>query len=182
MAVRGVNQVDAGIAAVFVAAAVVQAVAVDHDVPGLAAFEVTGALWLSTLALRRQRPLVPICVIAALGVLGSVVTRLVWPDAPDAGGVWILALMLAAYSLGAHASGRVIVLGVLLPMLVVVSTDTTTRDGWARVSGILFVTVFVGLLPTAVGRLVQVRGRRLEVLRAQRARILQEQRAQQRDY
>ena len=177
--VRSVTRVDAGVAAFFVLAAVAEAVALRRSTPGLLAFDAVGALGLVCLAVRRSHPLVPICVIAAGGVVGTTVTTLVWPDASDSGGVWILAMLLASYSLGAHGGGRVVLLGVLLPLMVVTSSDMTTRSGWDRVSGMVFVTLFVGLLPTVVGRLVRIRRERLAALRHQHQRIVQAQRAQQ---
>jgi signal transduction histidine kinase len=168
---RAINA-DLALAGGFVLAAVVESSVRFRGTPGLLAFNVAGALWLFSLALRRSRPVVPICVITAAGVFGTVVVGLVWPGSPDGAGVWIFALMLAAYSLGAHGSGRSVVLGALLPLVVVMSADVTTRTGWARVSGIAFVTLFVGVLPTAIGRMVRIRGDRLRVLHDQHDRIL----------
>jgi signal transduction histidine kinase len=171
--VRGVNRLDAVVALGFVLAAVADATVRHRATPGLLAFDAAGALWLASLAVRRTRPLVPISLITAAGVVGAVVSGLVWPKAPDDAGVWILALMLASYSLGAHGAGRPVVLGLLLPLTVAVTADATTRIGWDRINGIMFVTVFVGVLPTAVGRVVRVRHERLRTLRDQRTRIEQ---------
>lgn len=176
---QGVARADAVVAVVFVLAAVTEAVVSDRATPGLLAFNATGALWLGSLAWRRRRPLVPLCVIAGAGCLGTTVTALLWPEAGDGAGVWIFALMLACYSMGSNATGRVVLLGVLLPLVVAVDADLTTRTGWDQVSGILFVTTFAGLLPTAVGRLVRVRNERLQLLRDQHERIVGAQRAQQ---
>jgi signal transduction histidine kinase len=177
--VRGVSRADVVVASCFVLAAVAEAVARDRTAPGLLIFEVTGALWLGCLAVRRTRPIVSITVLAMGGVLGSTTTQLFWPDATDNGGVWILALMLAAYSLGAHGSGPVVALGVLLPAVVVFSADLTSRSGWDRVNGMVFVTVFIGLLPTAVGRVVHMCRDRFEMLRVQHEQIMCAQRARQ---
>jgi signal transduction histidine kinase len=133
--------------------------------------DVVGALGLLSLAVRRHRPVLTLGVLAGLGVLGTALTPVLWPGAADNGGVWILALMLASYSVGAHASGRAAGLGLALPLLVVLTADLGSRTGWDRVSGIVFVTVFVGGLPTGVGRLVRVRHRALTTLRRQRAEI-----------
>ncbi|TXL61315.1 sensor histidine kinase [Aeromicrobium terrae] len=168
---RAINA-DLVLAAGFVLAAVIESVVRFHATPGLLAFNVAGASWLFSLALRRRRPVVPICVITVAGVFGTVVVGLVWPGSPDGAGVWIFALMLAAYSLGAHGSGRSVILGALLPLVVVMFADVTTRTGWARVSGILFVTLFVGVLPTVIGRMVRIRADRLRILHDQRERIL----------
>jgi signal transduction histidine kinase len=171
--------VDAAVAACFVVAALVEAIVRHHAIPGLLAFEAGGSLGLVSLAVRRTRPLLPILVISVVGVFGTVATEVVWPDVPDDGGVWILAMLLASYSVGAHAAGRSVVVGVLAPLVVVSSADIGTRSGWERVSGMVFVTVFIGLLPTVVGRLVRVRRTRLAALREQHDRIVRAQAAQQ---
>jgi signal transduction histidine kinase len=175
---RAINA-DLLVAAGFVLATVMESTLRFRDTPGLLAFNVAGASWLFSLAVRRTHPLVPIIVITAAGVLGTVVTGKFWPDAPDGAGVWIFALMLAAYSLGAHGRGRSVVLGGVLPLVVVVVADVTTRTGWARVSGILFVTLFVGVLPTVIGRMVRIRGDRLRILHGQRERIVRAHAGQQ---
>lgn len=176
---RGVSRVDAAVAACFVVAALAEAVVHQHALPGLLAFQASGALWLGSLTVRRRWPLVPLCVIAAGGILGTTIPAAVWPNAPNSGGTWIVAMMLACYSLGAHGSRRTVGLGVLLPLLVVVAADATTMSGWQRISGILFVATFIGLLPTAAGRLVRARHDRLGLLRDQRELILEAQRARQ---
>lgn len=173
------SRADAAVAVCFVVAAFSEAVVHHHAVPGLLVFQASGALWLGSLAVRRRWPLVPLCVTAVGGVLGTTIPAVVWPHASDGGGTWIVAMMLACYSLGAHGSGRIVALGVLLPLVVVVTADATTMTGWQRVSGILFVTTFIGLLPTAVGRLVRVRHDRLRVLRDQHQLILEAQHTQQ---
>ena len=163
----------------FMLAAVAEAVVRYHATPALLTFHASAAIGLGSLAVRRARPVVPMCVIAVSGVLGTTLTAALRPDTTDGAGVSILALMLASYSLGRYGAGRVVALGVLLPLLVVVAVDLTTRSGWDRISGILFVTVFVGLLPTGVGRLVRVRTARLRALRDQHDRIVRAQRVQQ---
>lgn len=163
----------------FVLAAIAEAVARYHATPALLAFDVSGALWLACLAVRRAHPVVSICVLGVAGLVGTTVTALLWPEAVDGAGVWILAMMLASYSVGAHADGKVVALGVLLPLVVVVGADATTRSGWDRISGMLFVSVFVGLMPTAVGRVVRIRNQRLRTLEEQRERLVGQLRAQQ---
>jgi len=117
-------------------------------------------------------------VICGAAVLGTVLSQLWWPEASDGGGVWLFAIMLASYSLGAHARGPALALGVLLPLVLALVADVPTSSGWPLVSGVVFITIFIGLVPTAVGRLVRTRHDRLLMLRDQRdliARSLQTQ-------
>jgi len=170
------------VAAGFVLAGLAEAVAMHRSTPGLLVFTACGALVLGVLALRRSRPLLPICVLAAFAVLGTTAQSVLWPDeGGGGGGVWIFALMYAAYSLGAHGRGRLVMLGGLLPLLVVVTIDLLTMSGWALVSGVLFVTTFAGVLPTTVGRLVRMRRDHLVSLEGERELIVREQQIQSKD-
>lgn len=171
----GVAKGDLVVAGCFVAAALVEAVVLHRDAPGLLAFTAAGAPLLATLAVRRTRPLVPISVIAVFAVFGTTVQAAYWPHAGDGGGVWLFALLFAAYSLGAHGRGRTVALGGLLPLLVVLAIDVPDRGGWPLVSGVAFVTTFVGVLPTVVGRMVRIRRDRLALLAAQGEQISHEQ-------
>lgn len=175
---RGANRLDLAVALCFVLAAMGEAVARHHSHPALLVVHALGSLGLATLAVRRRHPLLVLSLLATFGVVGTLLSAALWPTVPDTGGVWILALMLAAYSLGAHGSRRSLWLGMALPLLVVVAADLETRTGWDRISGIVFVSVFVGLLPTLVGRLVHLRHRALTTLHRQRSEI--EARQQQR--
>lgn len=167
-----VSRVDAGVAAVFVAAGAAEAVVRHASTPGLLVVTASGALWLGSLAMRRRHPVVTLALLCGAAVLGTALTQLWWPDQPDGGGVWLFAIMLAAYSLGAHARGRVLVLGALLPLTLALAADLTTLRGWPLVSGVVFITVFLGLVPTAVGRLVRSRHDRLLALGAQHDQIV----------
>lgn len=175
--VRRVTGVDVAVATGFVLAGVVEAIVLYHSSPGPLALRLGGAPVLAVLAVRRSRPALALAVVAVFGVLGTVLQAALLPDADDGGGVWMFALMVAAYSLGAHGRDRTLALGALLPLLVVVSIDVPTMAGWGLVSGILFVTMFVGVLPTAVGRIVRARGDRLALLDEQRERIRRELRS-----
>jgi signal transduction histidine kinase len=159
----------------FVVAALGEAVVVHWGRPGPMVLGLTGAPLLGVLAVRRTRAALTICVIATAAVVGSVVQRQLWPGVGDGGGVWLFALMFAAYSVGVHVRGRAVVLGGLLPLLVGLSIDLPTMSGWALVNGGLFLTAFVGILPTVVGRAVHVRRERLAILEEQRVQILREQ-------
>ncbi len=176
---RGLSRADAALGVGFVLAALGEAVTLHRDAPGLLVFQMSAAPVLGVLALRRTRPVLPVCVIAAFAVLGTTLQLVLWPNSDDSGGVWIFALMLAAYSLGAHGRGHRVLLGGLLPLAVVLVTDVPTMHGWQVLNGVLFITAFVGVLPTGVGRLVRVRRDRLAALEAQRDQIVEAQRARQ---
>ncbi|HET6691619.1 MAG TPA: histidine kinase, partial [Miltoncostaeaceae bacterium] len=163
---------DAVVAAGFVLAGLAEAVVLHRHPPALLAFTVCGAPLLGVLAVRRIRPLVPLCVIAGFAVLGTTIQSVFWADAGDGGGVWLFALMFASYSLGAHGRGRAVVLGGLVPLLLGLAVDLPTMAGWALANGVLFLTAFVGVLPTAVGRVVRMRRERLTALDEQRDLVL----------
>ncbi|MGH3509990.1 MAG: sensor histidine kinase [Nocardioidaceae bacterium] len=175
---RGLTRGDVAVAGSFVLAAAVEAVVLHRNATGLLVFGAAGAPLLAVLVVRRVRPVVPICVIAAFAALGTAAQTLFWPGVEDSGGVWMFALMFAAFSIGAHGRGRVVALGGLLPLMVGLVIDVPTLTGWALVNGMIFLTTFVGVLPTAVGRVVRVRRERLAALGEQRRLIVDEQRAQ----
>ncbi|HEX2893959.1 MAG TPA: histidine kinase [Marmoricola sp.] len=167
-----VPRADAAVAAGFVLAALGEAVVVHHAHAGLLAFHLAGAPVLAALAVRRTRPAAAVALVGGVAAGATVLQLRIWPGSDDSGGVWVFALLLACYSLGRHGRGRSVVLGGVVPLLVVLAADLTTMHGWERVSGILFVTTFIGVLPTAVGRIVQARRDRLAELDAQHDRIL----------
>jgi signal transduction histidine kinase len=177
--VRGVRRVDAVVAAVFVAASVAEAVVLHRTTPGLLALNASGSLWLAALAVRRRHPPLSLVIVCGAAVLGIELGQRWWPGASDSGGVWLFAIMLASYSLGAHARGRVLLLGILLPLAVGLAADVPTRVGWPLVSGVVFVAGFTGLVPMAMGRLVRSRHDRIQSLEKQRDTILRGQRAEQ---
>jgi signal transduction histidine kinase len=166
------------VAAGFVLAGLAEAVVLHRHRPGLLAFTACGVPLLSVLAVRRIRPVVPLCVIAAFAVLGTTIQSVFWSDAGDGGGVWLFALMFASYSLGAHGRDRAVVLGGLLPLLLSLAVDLPTMSGWALVNGVLFLTAFVGVLPAVVGRVVRMRRERLTALDEQRDLVLRGLRGQ----
>ena len=174
----GLTRADAAVAAGFVLAALGEAVVVWSGTPRLLVFQACGAPLLAVVALRRTRPVLSLAVIAAGATLGTAVQTRLWPDTGDGGGVWLFALMFAAYSVGAHGRGRLVLLGGVLPLLAGLLINLATMTGWALVNGVLFLTTFVGVLPTAVGRLVRVRRARLVDLEEQADRIVREQRSQ----
>lgn len=162
-------------AAGLVLAGVAEAARVRGHLP----LNVAGALLLAVLAVRRRRPVLAIVGVALAGVLVAVVPHLLWSPPSGEMTVPMLALMVASYSLGVHARLRVaLALGVLLPLAVVLASDVTgPMRGWPLLNGVLFVTLFLGLVPMLVGRAVRARQQRLSMLREQRERIEREQRA-----
>ncbi|MGN6301167.1 MAG: histidine kinase [Angustibacter sp.] len=175
---EGVTRTDLLVAGAFVLAALIEAFAVHRHPLGLLVFTASAAPLLTVLAVRRTHPAVACAVIAGAGAVGTAAQAAWWPRAPDGGGVWMFALLLAAYSLGAHAHGRRLALGGLLPLTVVLVADVPTTRGWALVNGVVFVTAFVGVLPTLVGRMVAARRERLDHLDAQREQLATEHLAQ----
>lgn len=176
--VRAASRVDLAVASGFVVAAVGESVLLSHADRVLLTLGCAGAPVLSVLAVRRRRPVLTVVAIASFAVLGTVLQLAMRPDASTRGGVWMFALLLACYSLGAYARGYRLVIGVLAPLTVVVTTNVPTMTGWAMVNGIVFVTLFVGLLPTAIGAVVRRRREALESLADQRAEVLRQRRAE----
>jgi signal transduction histidine kinase len=176
---RGTARLDAVIAAGFTVAATTEAVLRFHDTPARLALNVVGALLLAPLALRRTRPVLALASIGAGAIVVALATHVAWPGATVEATVAVLAMMLATYSVGAHGGGRADVpLALGIPLVVVLATDVTTMSGWALASGVFFVSVFVGAVPTLVGRLVRTRSRNVEELRRRRDAIVREQTAQ----
>ncbi len=164
------------VAGALVVAAVVEAVARDVGHVGKLAADVSAAVVLLVLAVRRTRPRTVLAVLSGVAVVSIVSTQMLWPEVSDEGGVWLFAVMLAAYSVGAYRRGPSVLLGFLLPLIIVVVADLPS-GGWSRLGGVLFVTVFVGALPTAAGRAVGARRDRLVMLRERHRQILEAQRA-----
>ncbi len=176
---RGTTRLDALVATGFTAAAIGEAVLRFHDTPARLALNVAGALVLMALAVRRTHPLLTLSAIGMQAVVVALITHAAWPGSPVEATVGVLAMMLATYSVGAHASGpAALAVALVVPLVVVLATDLSTLHGWSLVSGVLFVTVFVGALPVLVGRLVQTRARTVERLRNQCDAIVHGQAAQ----
>jgi hypothetical protein len=176
---RGTTGLDALVGAGFTAAAIGEAVLRFHGAPARLALNLAAALVLMTLAVRRTRPVLALGCIGMQAVVVALATHVFWPGSPVEATVGVLAMMLATYSVGAHARGPgSLAMAVLVPLVVVLATDLTTLHGWSLVSGVLFVSVFVGAVPALVGRLVQTRARNVERLRSQREAIVRGQTAQ----
>jgi len=176
---RGTARLDAVMAAGFTVAATVEAVLRFHGTTARLALTVVGALLLAPLAVRRTRPVLALGGMGAGAVVVALATHVAWPGATVEATVAVLAMMLATYSVGVYGDGRAAVpLALGIPLVVVLATDVTTMSGWALASGVFFVSVFVGAVPTLVGRLVRSRSRNVEELRRRRDVIVREQTAQ----
>ena len=163
------------VAACFLLAAAGEAAVVHRSAAGPLLFGIGGAPTLVVLALRRTRPLLPLAVIAVAAAFGTAVQTALWPHAGDGGGVWLFALLFAAYSFGLYGRAHTISIGTVLPMAAALAIDVPTMRGWSLVNGITFLTVFVGLLPSVVGRTIRLRRERIARLAAQQDVIVREQ-------
>jgi signal transduction histidine kinase len=176
---RATARLDGVVAAGFTGAATAEAVLRFDDDPMLLALNVLGALTLATLAVRRTRPVLALVSIGLAAVVVALVTHAAQPGVQVEATVAVVAMMVATYSVGAHAQGRAaLAVAVGVPLCVVLATDLTTLRGWSLVSGVVFVSVFVGAVPALVGRLVRTRSRTVEQLRVRRGAIVAEQAAQ----
>jgi signal transduction histidine kinase len=167
------------VAACFVLAAAGEAAVVHRSAAGPVLFGIGGAPTLAVLALRRTRPLLPLAVIAVAAAFGTAVQTALWPHAGDGGGVWLFALLFAAYSFGLYGRTHTISIGTVLPMAAALAIDVPTMRGWSLVNGITFLTVFVGLLPAVVGHTIRLRRERIARLAAQQDVIVREQRSRE---
>ena len=176
---RGTTRLDAVMAAGFTVAAMVEAVLRFHGTAARLALNLVGALLLAPLAFRRTRPVLALGSMGAGAVVVALSTHVAWPGSTVEATVEVLAMMVATYSVGVHFSGRAAVpLAVGILLVVVLATDVSTMSGSALASGVFFISVFVGALPTLVGRLVRSQSRNVEELRRRRDVIVREQTAQ----
>ncbi|HSP08548.1 MAG TPA: histidine kinase [Candidatus Dormibacteraeota bacterium] len=142
-------------------------------------YAAANSLPLVSVALRRWRPLLGLLVLTVVAAASSLVSALL-PDLPVGSGdvtVPIIALLVMTYSLGAHGTGREVVLGIFQPLLLIVVLDLLT-PGRHSVSGALpFFAVFVVGAPVLAGRLVRTRRAVVIQLRRQEREIKAERAA-----
>lgn len=162
---------DRWIAAGFVLAAAVEALARYHAQPVQLAINLPGSALWAALGWRRSRPLLAVAVIAVGGVAGSLAQAGLVPNASTNSDVAIIALVVASYSLGAHASRRDLLLGAPLPVLVILATDLLQPSDQPLARALPFAVCFVVLAPIAGGRLVRARTALVDRLRAQNAEL-----------
>jgi signal transduction histidine kinase len=139
------------------------------------ATNLTGAPFLLLLAWRRTRPLLVITVFCAGAIAASIVQGWLIPHQPSDVFIPIFALLIAIYSVGAHASRRDVLLAAPQPLIVMLVADATQPHSDSLASAIAFFSVFIIAVPIAAGRLVRGRTRLIAQLQ-QQALELDEQR------
>lgn len=146
--------------------------------PGVACAALN-SLPLVSVALRRWRPLLGLLLLTVVAAASSLVKALL-PAVPVGSGdvtVPIVALLVMSYSLGAHGTGREVVLGVFQPLLLIVVVDLLA-PGRHTLSGALpFFAVFIVGAPALAGRLVRTRRALVGQLRRQEQEIKAERAA-----
>lgn len=129
------------------------------------------SLGVAGLAWRRRWPLLPIALLCGLALVTAAVTG------GDPGGVPLLAVFVAAYSLGAHAGWRALAPGLALPLATVAALDAVWLPGHGLGDSLPFVAVFVVGLPALAGIVIRDRRRLVTRLR-ERTSELQAERAE----
>jgi signal transduction histidine kinase len=160
----------------FALAWLAEALVRDADRPAQLAQDVPGVVLLPLLALRRRRPLLTMVLLTGAF---SASTLVGWALRVPSGDVVvpILAILVAVYSLGAHASRPAVLAGAPLALLPVLAADLTDPGDRTNslASGLAFFTVFIVVLPVVAGRLVRGRTALVARLREQQ-RLLAEER------
>lgn len=177
-ALRRLRSTDALVALGFVVAAGIEAVVRHRHDSAQLLTSLPGALVFGCLALRRSRPLLAMTVLATISVASSIAQAVVAPYASGDATVPIFALILASYSLGAHASRRQLFLGAPQPVLVVLAVDLAHPGRNPLPGAMVFVVIFIALAPILAGRLVRARTRVIRTLRAQAAQLDARRRAE----
>lgn len=171
---RRLRSVDARVAAVFAAAAALEAIVRSRSSAYLV-INLTGAPLLLLLAVRRSRPLMTVTGFCAGAIVGSLLQAWLIPHAASDVFVPIFGLLLAIYSVGAHGSWREVALAAPQPLLVVVTVDSTLPHSESLASAVVFFAIFIVAVPIIGGRLV--RGRSVLIGRLEeQGRELAEQR------
>ncbi|WP_162803053.1 histidine kinase [Ornithinimicrobium avium] len=163
---------DRWLAAAVVAAAAAEALvrAHDHGSPALL-LGLVGAGTFAPVAWRRVRPLACVGTLTGLALVGSLLQR--WAQVPVTdSAVGVLVLVVAAYSLGAYAARRALLLGAPLPAVLVVATDLLAGTGRSTGAAVVFAVLFVVAVPVCAGRLVRARRTAAGELRRRSAELL----------
>ena len=162
---KWLRSTDVLIAVGFVVAAAVEVVLRIRDSPVRLTIELSGSLILGSLAFRRARPLLTMTILAVGSSIGTLEEAWFAPARQGSTDVFIpiFAVLLAAYSLGAHGSARELLLGAFEPLALIVVVDLLQPGSNSLPEALLFFAVFVVGIPVLAGRLV--RGRLIVVSR-----------------
>jgi signal transduction histidine kinase len=167
-----IHAADIWIAVGFVVAAATEVVIRYRYQPVQLAIDLPGSLVFGVLAVRRVRPLLTMTVFTAAAAVASVVEAVLAPSDQTDAVVPIFALLLASYSLGAHATRRELLLGVLQPVGLILVVDLSAPANQSLAGAVVFFAVFVDAAPVLAGRLVRGRSTLIRELRAQAAELL----------
>ncbi len=178
--IRAVGRVDAALAGVLTAAMVVAALVTGPPEALARIGAAVVALGLLALAVRRRRPFAVTLAVAVV----VVVAALAAPQGATA--PTFLALMVAGYSLGAHARPAALASGLAVAVGAVATVQILLpQDGYSHASAIGFFAAVLVLAPAAVGGVVRIRAnltRRVrmgtEALRASAAGTLADRRTE----
>jgi signal transduction histidine kinase len=154
---------DVLLAAAFAVAAALEAVLRSKGHPAALALGLGGALAMAVLLVRRRRPLLAMLLFCVSGA-GATLVQSKLLDAPDDAFVPNLTLIVLSFALGAYAGPRDLLLGAPQPVALVVLVDLM-EPGQSVAGAIVFVTVFVVVLPVVAGRLVRSRRNLVRELR-----------------
>jgi signal transduction histidine kinase len=124
------------------------------------------------LLVRRRHPLLMISLFCISGA-GASLLQVRLSDTSSDAFVPVVALIVMSYALGAYAGTRGLALGAPQPILLIALVDAVDPGTEDVVSGLVFASAFVVLLPVVAGRLVRSRrrlARELGLLEAEAAR------------
>ncbi|WP_310962612.1 histidine kinase [Nocardioides terrisoli] len=173
-----VDRADRLIAAGFVGGALVEAAVRSHGRPEELALGCLGSGVFVVLAFRRARPLATMTIFTMLGLAWSAVQARLTPHASADSGVVVLAVLVAAYAVGAYGDRRQLLLGAPQPLLLILGVDLLQPTSESLPSVVPFAALFAAAIPVTAGRLARGRAELVEGLEAQ-ARELEARREAQ---
>lgn len=167
---------DVLLAGGFAVAAAVEAAIRSGGDAGSLAVGLGGAAAMVVLLLRRDHPAAAMTTFCVSGAGATWVQARVLGSS-DPAFVPILTLIVLSFALGANGTPRDLGLGAPQPIALVALVDLLEPDQGSMVGGLVFVTVFVVILPIVAGRLVRSRRRMVAELRGlERAAALEHRR------
>jgi signal transduction histidine kinase len=167
---------DVLLAGGFAVAATVEAAVRSSGDAGSLAVGLGGAAAMAVLLVRRDHPAAAMTAFCVSGA-GATWVQARMLDSPDPAFVPILTLIVLSFALGAHGTPRDLGLGAAQPIALVALVDLLEPDQGSVVAALVFVTLFVVVLPVVAGRLVRSRRRMVAELRSlERAAALEHRR------